>query len=182
MSFHRVDRAATPTADNWMNSGVLVLNVTFEALTEISADRAIVLLVAGAAESVADAEPRFPIRSRALDLALPRTIRLMRYVYVRHQAIAHYGTRATFAAVLRRDKYRCGYCDARFAHTVDHVLPRSRGGADSWGNLVACCATCNSSKGDRTPAEAGMRLLWEPKPPRDVEKTQRRIWRELASA
>jgi 5-methylcytosine-specific restriction endonuclease McrA len=164
-----------------MNSAVLVLNVTFEALTEISADRAVVLLAGGAAESVADVEPRFPIRSQRVELALPRTIRLLHYAYVRPRALVHHGTRATFAGILRRDNYRCGYCDASFAGTVDHILPRSRGGADSWGNLIACCARCNSVKGDRTPAEAGMRLLWEPKPPRHVEKTQRRIWKSLAA-
>ena len=181
MRFRIQHQPAALTAHNWINAGVLVLNVTYEALTEIPAERAVVLLSMGVAEAVADREPRFPIRSQHVEIALPQTIRLLRYVYVPHQVIVDDGSRATFAGVLRRDNYRCGYCDARFAGTVDHVLPRSRGGPNSWANLVACCAPCNSFKSDRTPEEAGMRLLWEPKAPRHAEKAQRRIWKELAT-
>ena len=171
---------AVLTADNWINASVLVLNVTYEALDEIPADRAVVLVTLGAAEITAERVPRFPIRSQHFETVLPQTIRLLRYVYVQHRAIVTDGSRATFAGVLRRDAYRCGYCDSRFAGTVDHVLPRSRGGPNTWSNLVACCAPCNSYKGDRTPEEAGMRLLWEPRAPRHEQKTQQRIWKELA--
>ena len=66
--------------------------------------------------------------------------------------------------VLRRDGNRCAYCDAH-ATTIDHVLPRSRGGADTWENLVACCLKCNNIKGDRTPAEMRWELLFTPKAP-----------------
>ena len=66
--------------------------------------------------------------------------------------------------VLRRDAHRCAYCGGSAA-TVDHVVPRSRGGADSWENLVACCLRCNNIKGDRTPAEMGWNLRKTPRPP-----------------
>jgi hypothetical protein len=173
------NQSAVLTADNWIRTSVLVLNVTFEALTEIPADRAVVLVSVGAAESVADRDPVFPIRSQHTEMPLPQTIRLLRYVYIEHRVLVDDGSRATFAGVLRRDGYRCGYCDASFAGTVDHILPRSRGGPDTWGNLIACCAECNCYKSDRTPEEAGMRLLWEPKAPRHEEKTQQRIWKEI---
>lgn len=180
MRFRRAADQAAITADNWIHTGVLVLNASYEALDEIKADRAVVLLVAGAAESVADREPYFPIRSRHREIALPQAIRLLRYVYLEHTVPVHDESRATLAGVLRRDRNRCGYC-AGWARTVDHVRPRSRGGPNTWSNLVACCAPCNTAKADRTPQEAGMRLLWEPKAPTHRIRQQRRIWKQLAA-
>nr|WP_239476642.1 HNH endonuclease [Nocardia arizonensis] len=168
------------TTDNWIHTGVLVLNASYETLDEIGADRAVVLLTSGAAESVVDREPYFPIRSMRLEIALPDTIRLLRYVFIEHAALVGDESRATLAGVLRRDKNRCGYC-ASWAHTVDHIRPRSRGGPNTWANLVACCAPCNTAKADRTPEEAGMRLLWQPKAPDPLAKRQRRIWKRLAT-
>lgn len=179
LSRHATDRVA-PTSDTWIHTSVLVLNASYEALDEIGADRAVVLLTSGVAESVADREPYFPIRSKQLEIALPETIRLLRYVFVEHVNPVHEESRATLSGVLRRDKHRCGYC-ASWARTVDHIRPRSRGGPNTWGNLIACCAPCNTAKADRTPEEAGMRLLWQPKAPDPLAKRQRRIWRELAT-
>jgi 5-methylcytosine-specific restriction endonuclease McrA len=86
--------------------------------------------------------------------------------------------------VLRRDSQRCAYCSAS-ASTIDHVIPRSRGGADSWENLVACCLRCNNVKGDRTPHEMGWSLRVQPRAPhgtawlvRGVEKPEPR-WDEF---
>ncbi|MFC4372754.1 HNH endonuclease [Nocardia halotolerans] len=177
-----IRHAAVPTApaaDTWIHSRVLVLNASYEALDEITADRAVTLLLSGAAETVIERLPHFPIRSQRLALTLPETIRLLRYVYLGHVAPVEADSRATPAGVLRRDKHRCGYC-ASWAATVDHIRPRSRGGPNTWGNLVACCAVCNTAKADRTPEEAGMRLLWEPKAPDPLARTQRRIWKEYA--
>ncbi|WP_433602801.1 HNH endonuclease [Nocardia sp. CA-135953] len=180
MTFHRATDPVVSTVDNWIHTRVLVLNASYEALTEISADRAVVLLMGGAAESIADREPHLPIRSKHLELALPETIRLLRYVYLDHVTRVHDGSRATLAGVLRRDHHRCGYC-ASLARTVDHIRPRSRGGPNTWDNLIAACARCNSSKADRTPEEAGMRLLWQPKAPDHLAKRQQRIWKQLAA-
>ncbi|MGW4364221.1 HNH endonuclease [Nocardia takedensis] len=180
MTSRPVTVAVTTPPDNWIHSGVLVLNASFEAIAEIRADRAVVLLVGGVAESIADREPYVPIRSKHLEIALPETIRLLRYVFLEHVNLVHEDSRATLAGVLRRDKHRCGYC-AGWARTVDHIRPRSRGGPNTWGNLVACCASCNSAKADRTPEEAGMRLLWQPKAPDPLAKRQRRIWRQLST-
>jgi 5-methylcytosine-specific restriction endonuclease McrA len=91
----------------------------------------------------------------------PAVIVLTRYVRVP-------GARrvpVTRRGVLRRDAHRCAYC-GKGATTIDHVLPRSRGGADSWENLVAACLRCNNMKGDRTPQEMGWELRWAPQPPR----------------
>ena len=180
MMFHRATDPVVLTVDNWIHTRVLVLNASYEALTEISAERAVVLLMDGTAERVADREPHFPIRSKHLEIALPETIRLLRYVYLDHVTRVHDGSRATLAGVLRRDNHRCGYC-ASWARTVDHIRPRSRGGPNTWNNLIAACAPCNSIKADRTPEEAGMRLLWEPKAPDHMAERQQRIWKQLAT-
>jgi 5-methylcytosine-specific restriction endonuclease McrA len=74
--------------------------------------------------------------------------------------------------VLRRDNHRCAYC-GKGASTIDHVLPRSRGGADSWENLVACCLRCNNVKGDRTPQEMDWELRFTPRAPRGAQWTVR---------
>jgi len=70
--------------------------------------------------------------------------------------------------VFIRDGFRCQYCGKRLSHrnlTIDHVIPRSRGGKTEWTNVVTSCVSCNTKKGDRTPEEAGMTLLREPRPP-----------------
>ncbi|MBF6327924.1 HNH endonuclease [Nocardia transvalensis] len=178
LSRRAADAALTP--DNWIHTAVLVLNASYEVLTEIDADRAVVLLITDAAETVAVREPHFPIRSKHLEIALPETIRLRRYVYLEHRVLVHDESRATLAGVLRRDDHRCGYC-AGWARTVDHIRPRSRGGPNTWSNLIAACGPCNTRKADRTPEEAGMRLLWEPKAPDDMAERQRRIWKDLTA-
>jgi 5-methylcytosine-specific restriction endonuclease McrA len=90
----------------------------------------------------------------------PAVILLTRYVRVP-------GARrvpVTRRGVLRRDAHHCGYC-GKAASTIDHVMPRSRGGADSWENLVACCLRCNNIKSDRTPQEMRWELRFAPRPP-----------------
>lgn len=174
-----VPHRSPPTPQNWFHAGVLVLNASYEALHEVTADRAVTLLLSGAAEPMFAREPYFPIRSARVEIALPEAIRLLRYVHVAHRPPAHDESPATAAGVLRRDDRRCGYCGDR-AHTVDHIRPRSRGGPNTWANLVACCAPCNTRKADRTPEEAGMRLLWQPRVPDPLAKRQRDIWRRLA--
>lgn len=100
MPFSRAADAA-PNSDNWIHTGVLVLNASYEALTDIGADRAVVLLITGGAETVAECEPRLPIRSKHMEIALPQTIRLLRYVYLEHHVLVHDESRATLAGVLR---------------------------------------------------------------------------------
>jgi 5-methylcytosine-specific restriction endonuclease McrA len=127
MTFHRATDPVVLTVDNWIRTRVLVLNAGYEALDEITAERATVLLISGAAESVTDREPHVHIRSKHLEIALPETIRLVRYVYLERVVRVQDDSRATLAGVLRRDSHRCGYC-AAWACTVDHIRPRSQGG------------------------------------------------------
>ncbi|WP_119730290.1 HNH endonuclease [Thermomonospora amylolytica] len=136
---------------------VLVLNASYEPLQQVDLRHAIRMLVRGVAV-VEEAEEGRSIGA----FPVPRVLRLVRYVAMRWR----HGRRPPWSrrGVHLRDRGLCGYCGKR-GHTIDHVLPRSRGGADSWENTVLACGRCNNRKGDRTPAEAGLRLLATPRVP-----------------
>ena len=139
---------------------VLVLNYTFEPLHFTNAKRAITLLLSGKAESV-EPSPRV-VRSPSISFQLPAVIRLA--VYIRKPFL----DRVAFNKknILRRDSYTCQYCGRRGERlTVDHILPRSRGGETTWTNVVAACLRCNLRKGNHTLGEAGMSLIREPAHP-----------------
>jgi 5-methylcytosine-specific restriction endonuclease McrA len=137
----------------------LVLNAGFEPLAVVSFRRAIVLVLNDKATIlVAD---DLPVVTGSLILDRPSVILLTRYVKVPFGRSVPVSRRG----VLRRDGHRCAYC-GHGAATVDHVLPRSRGGPDAWENLVACCVRCNNLKGDRTPEEMGWTLRALPRTPR----------------
>jgi 5-methylcytosine-specific restriction endonuclease McrA len=136
---------------------VLVLNFTYEPLHFTNAKRAITLLLSGKADIV-ETSPRV-IRSPSRTFHLPAVIRLA--VYIRKPLLE----RVAFNKknILRRDGYTCQYCRRRGEKlTVDHVMPRSRGGQTTWVNVVAACLKCNLQKGNRTLEEARLRLIREP--------------------
>ena len=139
----------------------LVLNAGYEPLAVVSFRRAIVLVLAGKATIVADGPN--PVVGGSITLPRPTVILLGRYVRAPHGRAVPVSRRG----VLRRDGHRCAYC-AGHASTVDHVVPRSRGGTDAWENLVACCVRCNNAKGDRTPDEAHMPMRRKPMRPNHV--------------
>ncbi|MBB0232470.1 HNH endonuclease [Streptomyces calidiresistens] len=134
----------------------LVLNASFEPLATVTLRRAVVLVLQGKAEAE-QAHPGLRIRAGTVEMPVPLVIRLRRYVKVPFRQRAPWSRRG----VLVRDRHRCAYCGRR-ATTVDHVVPRSRGGGDTWLNTVAACREDNNRKADRTPAQAGMRLLSQP--------------------
>lgn len=143
------------------NDRVLVLNASYEPLSTVAWQRAIVLVLDGAAEVITSDEAR-PVRSPSFSVACPLVIRLLSFVKVPRRLRVP----VTRRAVLVRDGYRCGYCSAK-AETIDHVVPRSRpGGTHTWDNLVAACKPCNGKKRDRTPDEADMPLITRPYEPR----------------
>ncbi|GAA1368470.1 HNH endonuclease [Brevibacterium luteolum] len=138
----------------------LVLNAGYEPMSIVSFRRAIILVLAGKATVLA-ADSCVQVRSETLSLEQPSVILLTRYVRPPSGASVTLSRRG----VLRRDDATCAYCRGH-ANTVDHVLPRSRGGGNTWQNLVACCRSCNNEKGDRTPEEMGWSLPFTPGPPR----------------
>ncbi|ROS59242.1 5-methylcytosine-specific restriction endonuclease McrA [Frigoribacterium sp. PhB160] len=140
----------------------LVLNAGFEPLAVVSFRRALVLVMTQKATVLA-ADAEHPVLGAAFSYDRPSVIVLTRYVRIPHSRSVPVSRRG----VLRRDAHRCAYCGGS-ASTIDHVQPRSRGGADSWENLVAACLRCNNVKSDRTPAEMGWTLRWVPKAPHGV--------------
>jgi len=141
---------------------VLVLNQTFEPLQVCSARRAVVLLFAGKAERVEDSPRVF--RSPSTVLTVPSVIRLQRFVYRPVPPSVAFNKKN----ILKRDAFTCQYCGRNGGErmTIDHVIPRSLGGRTVWENVVSCCRACNLKKGNKHPAEVGMRLLRRPAKPR----------------
>jgi 5-methylcytosine-specific restriction endonuclease McrA len=157
----------------------LVLNAGFEPLAVVSFKRALVLVMNQKATIVA-ADAAHPVWGSSGSYDRPSVILLTRYVRIPNSRLIPVSRRG----VLRRDGQRCAYCGGS-ANTIDHVLPRSRGGQDSWENLVACCLRCNNVKGDRTPSEMNWTLRIRPQPPhgtswlvRGVERTDEK-WEEF---
>jgi 5-methylcytosine-specific restriction endonuclease McrA len=145
----------------WSGGGrVLVLNATYEPINVCTVRRATVLILKEKAEILEQA---------TLDLhwvsgSLPRPIVIRLVAYVRIPRDAH-KRRITRRAVFARDGWTCQYCGSRASLTVDHVIPRSKGGASSWENIVASCAPCNRRKGDRLPHQVGMHPRVKPRTP-----------------
>ena len=139
---------------------VLVLNASYEPINICAARRAIVLVLKGLAnpeemssQTLHAARRQFPV---------PSVIRLLEYRRIPHQNRA-----LSRKNILMRDRHACQYCGRTGQSatlTLDHVIPRSRGGETAWENLVACCHECNNRKGSRTPEEANMRLARVPRP------------------
>ncbi|MFM7263497.1 MAG: HNH endonuclease [Acidimicrobiales bacterium] len=139
----------------------LVLNATYEPLGVVPARRAVCLVLCDKADIVED--DGSVVRSERMAVASPLVIRLRYVVKVPFNRSTAMSRRAIFA----RDEHRCGYCGAP-ADSIDHVMPRSRGGLNVWENVIAACRPCNLVKRDRTPEEAGMRLSKKPRVPREL--------------
>jgi len=140
-------------------SRALVLNATYEPLCVVSTRRALLLVLDDKAELIHDTGLSF--HSERMVIPEPSVVRLSYYVKVPYQARIALNRRAVFA----RDGHRCQYCGSA-AENIDHVIPRSRGGAHTWDNVVAACRPCNTRKRDRLLEESGMRLHRKPIIPR----------------
>jgi 5-methylcytosine-specific restriction endonuclease McrA len=142
---------------------VLVLNASYEPLNVTTVRRAHVLVFKGKAEVIEKLDE--PLRSATDTYPRPHVIRLVQYVRVPQALQRKISRRALFA----RDGWRCMYCgSANGRLTLDHVVPRSRGGSSVWENVVTSCAPCNMRKGNRLLEEASMSLRVKPRPPAPV--------------
>jgi 5-methylcytosine-specific restriction endonuclease McrA len=130
---------------------VLVLNASYEPINVCTVRRAVVLLLKAKAEVVEHAA--WELRSERATMSRPVVIRLMSYVVVPRDT---HRRKITRRAVFARDNWTCQYCGSRSNLTVDHVIPRSKGGSSTWENIVASCAPCNRRKADHLPEKAGM--------------------------
>lgn len=189
-----------------MQANVLALNRHYTPVHVISAPRAFCLLCKGLAEVVQVEEGHYAsldfnawmehsqlklelglrepyedwIQAVSFQIEVPRVIRLLRYDRVPRNAV-----KFNRKNVFLRDEHRCQYCARRFAVqrlSLDHVMPRSRGGPDTWENVVCACLNCNVRKGGRTPLEAGMRLLSEPVRPKRSPLVSRQLSLQKYSA
>jgi len=143
-----------------MQEPVLVLNATYEPINVTAVRRAMVLMLKGVAQ--AEEMHNAEVHSAAHAHKVPSVIRLLAYRHIPQQSRA-----LSRKNILLRDRNTCQFCGRIFPSselTLDHVVPRSRGGRSSWENLVACCYRCNNGKGDRTPEEAGLKLARRPRP------------------
>lgn len=142
---------------------VLVLNASYEPLNVTTVRRAHVLVFKGKAEVLEQLDQ--PLHSASDTFPWPHVIRLVTYVRVPRAIQRKISRRALFA----RDNWRCVYCGSTAGRlTLDHVVPRSRGGDSVWENVVTSCAPCNLRKGNRLPEEVAMVLRYKPKPPTPV--------------
>jgi len=149
-----------PPLKKAVSGRVLVLNATYEPINVCSVRRAVVLLLKDKAELLE--RGTWELHSEHSTLARPVVIRLVSYVRVPRDV---HRRKITRRAVFARDGWACQYCGSPSNLTVDHVIPRSKGGSSNWENIVASCAPCNRRKGDRLPKQAGMHPRRAPKAP-----------------
>ncbi|MCK5578756.1 MAG: HNH endonuclease [Planctomycetes bacterium] len=192
-----------------LSASVLVLNKLFMAIKVVNVKRAFGLLYKNYAEVIAKDNGRFDsydfirwvdyssnggarehdefIHTPGLRIRVPRVIRLTFYDKVPKKKV-----KFNRKNILARDSYTCQYCGKKYSSStlsVDHVVPRSRGGSTSWTNIVACCHRCNTKKGGRLPREARMRLLKEPIAPKSnptvsakIKEEKYNLWKEFCSS
>jgi 5-methylcytosine-specific restriction endonuclease McrA len=145
---------------------VIVLNAGYEFLGLVSWQRAMTLVFNGKVEVVKESERIVRTVSRSFRIpAVIRLIKFIRQIYKREVPFSRKN-------ILVRDGYDCQYCGREFSAcelTVDHIIPKVQGGANDWTNVVACCRTCNTVKGGRTPRQAGMCLVRKPFKPTIME-------------
>jgi len=142
-----------------LHAPVLVLNASYEPINVCAARRALVLVLKGVA--MTEEENGHFLHAARIAMRVPSVIRLLEYRRIPHQSRA-----LSRKNILLRDRNTCQYCATVLPSgelTLDHVIPRSRGGSSTWENLVACCHTCNRRKGNQFPLEAGMKLMREPR-------------------
>jgi 5-methylcytosine-specific restriction endonuclease McrA len=139
-----------------VRENVLVLNQNYQPISICTAERAFVLVFLRKAEMLSDIAS---LKLTSIDhtFRFPSIIRLHRYISIPYKRVnlSRYN-------IFKRDGNQCVYCGNRERLTLDHVVPRSLGGRDSWDNLVTACQACNAEKGNRTPEQAGMDMCHQP--------------------
>lgn len=155
----------------------LVLDVSYQPIDRISWERAFTLLFQGKVEIIEEYQDK-TVRSATMEWKIPSVVRFLKYMGNKKKAI-----KFSRENVYTRDKGKCQYCGCdvkRMEITYDHVLPRAQGGKTQWENVVISCFPCNQRKKNRTPEQAGMRLITKPVKPKSLPNTIRLtfVWRE----
>jgi 5-methylcytosine-specific restriction endonuclease McrA len=144
-----------------MMKAVSLYNVSYQKIIELDWKQAVVLLIKGKVSPCTEDE-YLDIRTGSGVFKLPLHMILKKYVHIPYKELS-----PSRKNVFKRDEYVCQYCSIELdstTATIDHVLPRCRGGKHEWNNIVTCCLKCNRKKGNKTPHEANMPLNKIPKP------------------
>jgi 5-methylcytosine-specific restriction endonuclease McrA len=144
-----------------MNVTISLYNMSYQKIVDIDWKRAVILLLNGKVSPCTEDE-FLDISTSSGVFKLPLHIVLKKYVNIPYREVS-----TSRKNIFKRDDYTCQYCEIKLdseTATVDHVLPRCRGGKHEWQNVVTCCLKCNRKKGDKTPNEANMPLRKAPKP------------------
>ena len=158
---------------------VLVLNADYSPLNVTSLQRGFNLVFKGKAEVVKSEDTVIVTDKKEYERPLIiRLLNYVKYVYRRLRVNRH--------RIYKRDGYRCVYCGNTKQLTIDHVIPKSKGGKNTWENLVTCCIKCNLKKSDRTPEQAGMKLSIRPEEPNifveSMNSSLEKVWKEYQSS
>lgn len=160
-------------------SGVLVLNSDYSPLNVTSLNRGFTLVYKGKAEVLKSADE--PIVCGVKSFVRPLIIRLLNYVSFKRLRV-----RVNRQRILKRDNHSCVYCGSKRDLTIDHLIPKSKGGKNTWDNLVTCCISCNSKKGDKMLYETNMKLIKKPTEPTifsdSVGQSLQKLWIEFQNS
>lgn len=129
-----------------LQNQILVLNADYAPINIVPKRKAIIYVI-----------------KKKVQILSERVVRLINYIKLPFRRLM--SNTVTRRSILIRDKHTCAYCNAKENLTIDHILPSSRGGQDIWENMISCCERCNLKKGNKTPEEAGMKLLFQPYKP-----------------
>lgn len=160
-----------------LNGNVLILNQDYQPISVVNVRKSLLLIFLDKAELLHD-KPGSWVRTISHEFQMPLVIRLRKYAPVPYMNIV-----LSRKNILKRDSHRCLYCGSNKDLTIDHVIPKSRGGMDTWENLATACNPCNNKKGNRTPKEAEMDLRIKPFRPnhifflRDYTEAIHEAWR-----
>ena len=139
-----------------IRESVLVLNQDYQAIGVCAIERAFVLVLLKKAEMLSE-NPQRRLKSVRDEFKFPSIIRLYRYIQLPYKRV-----NLSRHNVFKRDNNKCLYCGSKDNLTIDHVVPKSQGGRDSWDNLATACQKCNAKKGSLEPRQAGMELRYQP--------------------
>lgn len=146
-----------------MTGRVLVLNQSYEPISICSPKKAMILIFLFKADLVAKKRGRV-VRSPSQAFPFPSVIKLSYFVKIPYRKVE-----LSRKNILRRDLNSCQYCGTKKGQlTIDHIIPKSRGGSETWDNLVAACVKCNNKKGNKTLEEANLHLLKNPRKPNHI--------------
>ena len=145
--------------DDKLSKKVLLLNSSYEPLSIINSKKALIMLITQKVDYIE--KSNYFVHSQDIIFVIPRIVKLKTYIFLQHRRIS-----LTRKNIFKRDKNKCQYCGKTNAMlTIDHIIPKNKGGNDTWENLVSACKKCNLNKGNTLLKDTNMSLIQKPKKP-----------------